>query len=93
MAVKNIFVCGHRHVSRETARQLEDAAEDYLFDGVATPYGWFIFVDPDYKGKEGYEKMPADLRAIYDKAVAAGAEYLLIDEDGHSVKGLRTYVW
>jgi hypothetical protein len=88
MTTRPVFVCSNRHISAATAAYLEAEAGNYPFAGGATDYGWFFYTSP-----HNSEKMPPDLRGVHDRALAAGAPYLLLDQDADEVEGLPTYEW
>lgn len=80
------------HVSRETADDFENPV------GMGTlpifyekrEYGWFVVVSKDVETDKDY---PADIVEVLAYARARGCTWIMLDQDGPVIDGLRTWEW
>jgi len=96
--IRTFLDCSTAHVSFETAEWLAEIGQlNASGDGdggqfaiSSTHYGWFLHV-----GKIDGMPEPAatDLAPIFEKARAAGADYVMLDRDADKLDGLPVFDW
>jgi hypothetical protein len=80
------------HVSKETAQDFEGPNEfgtmPIFYE--KREYGWFVYVSKEVETDKDY---PADIVDLLAYARARGCGWIMLDQDGPVVDGLKTWEW
>lgn len=89
LEIAQTLVLSTGHISDETRRRLEGPIAGWpACGGPYSEYGWFLYAD-----KTRPMGTPDDLWDIMVFARQQGCQYVLLDQDGLVVEGLREYDW
>lgn len=81
------------HLSQQAAAALEKDMKLPLIYFRKHQYGYFVFVPESNEIQEQLETLPDGLREVLQFASDAGVEWLMVDQDGPVVPGLKCYEW
>lgn len=94
---RQLFVLSTSHISKKTFLLTSAGASEFRYYLARIPHGAFSFV---YSERPSDGRFPDDLWACHDwvnkharRSSPEEAIYLMFDEDGPVVTGLKTYAW
>ena len=98
MQIEKMVVISTAHIDEETAKMLNEGAEDYppfcdleWSPAFARDHGWLFHVASVERVVE--TNPPQCLRNVFAFARALGCEWVMLDCDGDRVDGLPSWEW